>query len=91
MAIYADQLQREITLNSKPQRIISLVPSLTELLVDLGLEKKLVGITQFCKHPYHLKSTKTIVGGTKKVDFEKIKSLQPDFILCAKEENTPEK
>jgi ABC-type Fe3+-hydroxamate transport system substrate-binding protein len=90
MHIYTDQLQREIIINSKPQRIISLVPSLTELISELGIEKQLVGITQFCKHPYHLKSTKTIVGGTKKVDFEKIKSLNPDFILCAKEENTPE-
>ena len=90
MPIYTDQLQREISITSKPLRIISLVPSLTELISDLGLEKQLVGITQFCKHPYHLKSTKTIVGGTKKVDFEKIKHLNPDFILCAKEENTPE-
>lgn len=90
MSNYIDQLEREIIINSKPQRIISLVPSLTELIVDLGLEKKIVGITQFCKHPYHLKSTKTIVGGTKKVDFEIIKQLKPDFILCAKEENTTE-
>lgn len=90
MPTFTDQLQREIIINSKPQRIISLVPSLTELISELGIEKQLVGITQFCKHPYHLKSTKTIVGGTKKVDFEKIKSLNPDFILCAKEENTPE-
>ncbi|MDO9261476.1 MAG: helical backbone metal receptor [Flavobacteriaceae bacterium] len=90
MQIYTDQLQREIGIQSKPQRIISLVPSLTELLFDLGLEKQIVGITQFCVHPYHLKSTKTIVGGTKKVDVEIIKQLNPDFILCAKEENTPE-
>ncbi len=90
MPLYTDQIQREISINSKPQRIISLVPSLTELIVDLGLEKKLVGITQFCVYPYHLKSTKTIVGGTKKVDFEIIKQLNPDFILCAKEENTAE-
>ncbi|MDP2089068.1 MAG: helical backbone metal receptor [Flavobacteriaceae bacterium] len=89
MNTYLDQLQRIITIKSKPQRIISLVPSLTELLFDFGLEKELVGITNFCVHPYHLKSTKTIVGGTKKVDLEIIKGLNPDFILCAKEENTP--
>lgn len=89
MPIYTDQLQRKITINTKPKRIISLVPSLTELLFDLGLEKELVGITNFCVHPYHLKSTKTIVGGTKKVDLEIIKGLNPDFILCVKEENTP--
>jgi ABC-type Fe3+-hydroxamate transport system substrate-binding protein len=66
------------------------VPSQTELLCDLALEKELVGITKFCVHPYYLKATKTIVGGTKKVDYDKIKSLNPDFILCNKEENTYE-
>ena len=49
-----------------PKRIVSLVPSQTELLCDLALENELVGITKFCLHPYHLKSTKPIVGGTKK-------------------------
>src|SRR5690606_14774767 len=73
-----------------PVRIISLVPSQTELLVDLGLEDHIVGITKFCVHPGHLRKHKTIVGGTKEVDFEKIRSLDPDIILCNKEENTPE-
>jgi ABC-type Fe3+-hydroxamate transport system substrate-binding protein len=88
MKIIKDQLGREITLENAPKRIISLVPSQTELLCDLALENELVGITKFCVHPYHLKSIKTIVGGTKKVDFNKIKDLNPDFILCNKEENT---
>lgn len=73
-----------------PQRIISLVPSQTELLVDLGLESKIVGITKFCIHPKDLRSKKAIVGGTKKVDFDKIKALEPDIIICNKEENTLE-
>ena len=90
MKIVKDQLGREISLKTVPKRIVSLVPSQTELLYDLALENELVGITKFCVHPYHLKSTKTIVGGTKKVDFEKIKALQPDFILCNKEENAYE-
>lgn len=90
MKIFKDQLGREISLKATPKRIISLVPSQTELLCDLALEKEIVGITKFCVHPYHLKSTKTIVGGTKKVDFEKIKALNPDFILCNKEENSYE-
>jgi ABC-type Fe3+-hydroxamate transport system substrate-binding protein len=90
MPVLTDQLHRELIINSKPLRIISLVPSLSELLVDLGLEKNIVGITQFCKHPFQLKSTKTQVGGTKSVDIDLIKSLNPDFILCAKEENTEE-
>ncbi|HJS00312.1 MAG TPA: helical backbone metal receptor [Flavobacterium sp.] len=73
-----------------PQRIISLVPSQTELLVDLGLESKIVGITKFCIHPKELRKEKTIVGGTKKVDYDKIKALAPDIIICNKEENTLE-
>ena len=72
------------------KRIISLVPSQTELLFDLGLEDNIVGITKFCVHPFHLKQTKTIVGGTKNIKLEKIKALNPDIILCNKEENTKE-
>ncbi len=71
-----------------PKRIISLVPSQTELLVDLGLQDNIVGITKFCVHPEHLKKEKAIVGGTKQVDFDKIRSLNPDIVLCNKEENT---
>nr|WP_188493945.1 helical backbone metal receptor [Flavobacterium palustre] len=73
-----------------PQRIISLVPSQTELLVDLGLESNIVGITKFCVHPKDLKFKKAIVGGTKKVDYDKIRALEPDVIICNKEENTLE-
>ncbi|MDX6747608.1 helical backbone metal receptor [Polaribacter sp. PL03] len=71
-------------------RIICLVPSLTELLVDLGLEENIVGVTKFCVHPENLKKDKVIVGGTKNINLEKIKALKPDFILCNKEENTKE-
>lgn len=86
--LFKDQLNREIEITRTPQRIISLVPSLTELLVDLGLENNLVGITKFCIYPKHLLKTKTIVGGTKQVHLDKIKALKPDFILGNKEENT---
>ena len=78
------------TFESVPKRIVSLVPSQTELLVDLGLEDALVGITKFCVHPVYLKPTKTIVGGTKNIKFDKIKELNPDIIICNKEENTKE-
>ena len=64
------------------------MPSQTELLCDLGLEKSLVGITKFCVHPAHLKKSKTVVGGTKTIHLEKIRLLNPDIILCNKEENT---
>lgn len=85
---FTDQLHRKIHILDAPQRIVSLVPSQTELLVDLGLEDNIVGITKFCVHPRHLLKTKTIVGGTKKVHFDKIKNLYPDIIICNKEENT---
>lgn len=85
-----DQMGTKHLFEYTPKRIISLVPSQTELLYDLGLEDSLVGITKFCIHPYHLKATKTIVGGTKKIKIDKIKALKPDIIICNKEENTKE-
>lgn len=88
--IFTDQLGTAHVFENMPMRIVSLVPSQTELLFDLGLEENIVGITKFCVHPFHLKSTKAIVGGTKKVHLEKITHLQPDIIICNKEENTLE-
>ncbi|MFD0863435.1 ABC transporter substrate-binding protein [Sungkyunkwania multivorans] len=90
MVEYRDQLQRTIRLAQTPKRIISLVPSQTELLYDLGLENEVMGITKFCVHPSHFRSTKNIVGGTKQVKLDKIIALAPDIILCNKEENTKE-
>lgn len=88
--VYKDQLNREIHLSKTPTRIVSLVPSQTELLVDLGLLENLVGITKFCVHPKNLRDEITIVGGTKKVHYDRIKNLTPDIIVCNKEENTLE-
>ncbi len=85
---YIDQLGRELELLNTPRRIVSLVPSQTELLVALGLQDAIVGVTKFCVHPSNLRKEKTIVGGTKKVNYKKIKKLNPDIILCNKEENT---
>jgi ABC-type Fe3+-hydroxamate transport system substrate-binding protein len=73
-----------------PQRIISLVPSKTELLFDLGLDAQVVGITKFCIHPDHWFRSKTRIGGTKNVKLESIASLNPDLIIANKEENTKE-
>lgn len=85
-----DQLGRVLEFEHAPKRIVSLVPSQTELLFDLGLENKVLGLTKFCVHPYHAKQTKNVVGGTKNIKIDKIKGLNPDIILCNKEENTPE-
>lgn len=85
---FTDQLNRTVTLPAwPPRRIVSLVPSQTELLADLGLENEVVGITKFCVHPEEWFWEKTRVGGTKTLNFEKIKSLHPDLIIGNKEEN----
>lgn len=88
--LYTDQLNRKIELSSAPKRIISLVPSQTELLYDLGLRDEVVGITKFCIHPEEWFHTKTRVGGTKKINFDVIEQLQPDLIIGNKEENEKE-
>ena len=82
------QIPSEIT--SPPQRIISLVPSQTELLHYLGLEKETIGITRFCIHPGEWFRKKIRIGGTKNLNMEKIISLQPDLIIANKEENVKE-
>lgn len=87
---WIDMMGRKVEIPQSPQRIISLVPSQTELLYDLGLQNKIVGQTIFCIHPqqYFLNSTK--IGGTKKVKFQVIDDLNPDLIIGNKEENTLE-
>ena len=84
---FTDQLQRTIQLPEAPVRIVSLVPSQTELLFDLELSDDVVGITQFCIHPDEWYRKKTRVGGTKQLKMEVIESLQPDLIIANKEEN----
>jgi ABC-type Fe3+-hydroxamate transport system substrate-binding protein len=73
-----------------PMRIVSTVPSQTELLSYLGLDDEIVGITKFCVHPEHIYRHKTRVGGTKDLDTELIASLSPDLIITNKEENEKE-
>ncbi|MDZ4715227.1 MAG: helical backbone metal receptor [Cytophagales bacterium] len=85
-----DQMGNKLSLAAVPQRIVSLVPSQTELLYDLGLDDQVVGITKFCVRPEHWRKTKAIIGGTKKFDLEGIANLNPDLILGNKEENYPE-
>lgn len=68
-------------------RIVSLVPSLTETMAYLGLEKETVGITKFCVHPAEWFASKQRIGGTKNVNIEKVKALRPDLVIANKEEN----
>ena len=80
-------LQKTVDLNCIPKRIISLVPSQTELLHYFNLEEETIGITKFCVHPNAWHQTKTKIGGTKTIHIKKIKELQPDLIIANKEEN----
>lgn len=84
---FTDQLSRNIFLPDNPLRIISLVPSQTELLFDLGLGDLVVGVTKFCIHPATMVKDKIKVGGTKKLRIDVIRSLKPDLIIGNKEEN----
>jgi ABC-type Fe3+-hydroxamate transport system substrate-binding protein len=90
MPLFEDQAGRTIVLDKLPQRIISIVPSQTELLYDLGLDKEVIGITKFCVHPEKWFRNKTRVGGTKQLNIEKIHELRPDLIIANKEENVKE-
>ena len=85
--VFKDQLNRTLSFSSYPKRIISLVPSQTELLFHLGLDKEVVGVTKFCIYPTDWKTRKTIVGGTKNIKMDLIKELNPDLIIANKEEN----
>ncbi len=85
-----DQIGSLLTFKQAPLRIISLVPSISELLWDLGLENELVGVTKFCIHPVNLRKEKIIVGGTKNVKINRVLELQPDLVIANLEENTKE-
>ncbi|MEP5106117.1 MAG: helical backbone metal receptor, partial [Ekhidna sp.] len=79
---------REVEIVSPPRRIISLVPSQTEFLIDIGAP--VVGRTKFCIHPNDKVKEIPIIGGTKNFLFDAIRNLKPDLIIGNKEENYQE-
>lgn len=85
-----DQLNRNLQIDYIPARIVSVVPSQTELLYDLGLDAEVVGITKFCVHPENWFKNKKRVGGTKNININAVSALKPDVIFANKEENTQE-
>ncbi len=85
--LFTDHLSRKVELHWPPQRIVSLVPSITETLYDLGLRDEVVGITRFCIHPAEWFQSKQRIGGTKDFRLEDIRTLEPDLIIANKEEN----
>lgn len=87
---FTDQMGRQIAIPENPQRIVSLVPSITELLYDLGLGDRVVGVTRFCVHPEHARNHVRNIGGTKDPKLDRITELKPDLIIGSKEENRKE-
>ncbi|MFI5203433.1 MAG: ABC transporter substrate-binding protein [Flavobacteriales bacterium] len=87
---FTDQMKRTVEIPFPPERIVSLVPSQSELLWDLGLRNQLAAITKFCIHPAEMFETVQRVGGTKKLNLPLIEKINPDLIIGNKEENTRE-
>jgi len=85
-----DDLGRKVLIDIPLKRVVSLVPSLTLTLSDLGIEEQLVGITRFCIYPEHLIYSRPIIGGPKNIDIDKIVALKPDIVFAVKEENEKE-
>jgi ABC-type Fe3+-hydroxamate transport system substrate-binding protein len=90
MPIFYDQLNRAVDVPDNPKRIVSLVPSQTELLYYLGLDKQIAGITKFCIHPADKVNAAAKIGGTKQLNIVRIHQLKPDLIIANKEENERE-
>ena len=76
-----DQAGKTVTIEAEPQKIISLAPSNTEIIYALGLEDRLVGVTEYCDYPEAAKD-KPKIGGFSTVDIEKVVEIQPDLILA---------
>lgn len=82
-----DQTGYRTAVPQRPQRIVSLVPSQTELLYELGLADRLVGCTRYCLHPDRARQELAVVGGTKQIDPQTVLALEPDLVIGNKEEN----
>jgi ABC-type Fe3+-hydroxamate transport system substrate-binding protein len=89
MRTFTDATGRRLKLTSPPERIVSLVPSLTEALFAFGLAERVAGVTRYCVEPAEARR-KPNVGGTKNVDVARLQALEPDLVLANVEENTRE-
>ena len=87
---FQDAHNRCLSLPHVPQRIISLVPSITETVFTLGAGARVVGVTSYCTHPPDGVASVTQVGGTKDPNLETIERLEPDLIIINDEENRKE-
>lgn len=84
-----DALGQSFSTPLKKPRILSLVPSTTETLCELGLEQNIVGITRYCVHPPEIKYSAQVIGGTKQLNLKQVEQLNADLAIGNKEENTP--
>ena len=87
---FLDDLQRRLSLPRQPQRIICLVPSITETLFAIGAGNRVVGVTEYCTHPPERIAQLPKLGGTKDPQREAILQLQPDLLILNDEENRKE-
>lgn len=87
---YVDALERPLEVKSKPKRIVSLVPSLTEALFLFGLDDAVAGVTSFCVEPKEAVAAKPKVGGTKTLNVPRVLELKPDLVVASAEENRKE-
>lgn len=76
-----DQAGRQVTLERIPERIVSLSPGNTEILFALGLDEKIVGVTNYCDYPVQAQS-KPKVGGFVEINIEKVIELDPDVVFA---------
>ena len=84
--IFTDDIGRNIEISKRPERIISLAPSITEILFYLNLGERVVGVTDFCNYPEEAKK-KTSIGWIISPNVEKIISLKPDLVFVTEEGN----
>ena len=90
MIVITDSTDKKINFFETPKRVVSLIPSITETLFDLGVGDTVAGISKYCVYPAEAVKGKRKVGGQKNPDFEEIKKIDPDLIILNWEENKPE-
>ncbi|HEU5393471.1 MAG TPA: cobalamin-binding protein [Candidatus Methylomirabilis sp.] len=84
---FRDALGREVSVPVLPRRVVSLIPSVTEICFALGAGDRVVGVTSFCTEPPAGVAEKVRVGGEKNPDLERIRRLRPDLVIANVEEN----
>ncbi len=77
-----DSFEREVCIEKEPSRVISLAPSITEIIFAIGSEEKLVGRTEYCDYPKEV-SDIDIIGNIEEPNIEKMVELEPDIVIAA--------